>query len=70
MTTVDSPKLTAAKRLIDAAKVQGFAFQRIAPGPDGPCSASGISPSIRTGSTSAGSLTVSLAWRESRNKTD
>jgi hypothetical protein len=32
----DSPELAAAKRLLDAAKVQGFTFARIAPGPDGP----------------------------------
>jgi hypothetical protein len=32
----DSPDLAAAKRLLDAAKLQGFSFQRIAPGPDGP----------------------------------
>jgi len=32
----DSPDLTAAKRLLDAAKSQGFTFQRITPGPDGP----------------------------------
>jgi hypothetical protein len=32
----DSPRLAAAKRLLDAAKDAGFAFQRIAPGPDGP----------------------------------
>jgi len=32
----DSPDLAAAKRLLDAAKDQGFTFQRIAPGPDGP----------------------------------
>jgi hypothetical protein len=32
----DSPDLAAAKRLLDAAKDQGFAFERIAPGPDGP----------------------------------
>jgi hypothetical protein len=32
----DSPELAAAKRLLDAAKDQGFTFQRIAPGPDGP----------------------------------
>jgi hypothetical protein len=32
----DSPDLAAAKRLLDAAKNQGFRFQRIAPGPDGP----------------------------------
>jgi hypothetical protein len=32
----DSPGLAAAKRLLDAAKSQGFVFQRIAPGPDGP----------------------------------
>ncbi|MDQ3764481.1 MAG: hypothetical protein M3460_23860 [Actinomycetota bacterium] len=34
--SADSPELTAAKRLLDAAKDQGFCFQRIAPGPDGP----------------------------------
>jgi hypothetical protein len=32
----DSPELTAAKLLLDAAKYQGFCFKRIAPGPDGP----------------------------------
>lgn len=32
----DSPELAAAKQLLDAAKDQGFRFQRIAPGPDGP----------------------------------
>lgn len=31
-----SPDLAAAKRLLDAAKDQGFRFERIAPGPDGP----------------------------------
>lgn len=36
MLGVDDPELTAAKRLLDAAKSQGFTFQRIAPGPDGP----------------------------------
>jgi hypothetical protein len=35
-TTAESPQLVAAKRLLDLAKNQGFAFQRIAPGPDGP----------------------------------
>jgi hypothetical protein len=34
--SADSPDLAAAKRLLDAAKHQGFRFQRIAPGPDGP----------------------------------
>jgi hypothetical protein len=34
--SADSPELAAAKRLLDAAKDQGFCFQRIAPGPDGP----------------------------------
>jgi hypothetical protein len=33
---VDSPDLAAAKRLLDAAKDAGFAFQRIAPGEDAP----------------------------------
>jgi hypothetical protein len=33
--SADSPDLVAAKRLLDAAKDQGFRFQRIAPGPDG-----------------------------------
>lgn len=32
----DSPDLVAAKRLLDLAKDLGFAFQRIAPGEDGP----------------------------------
>lgn len=32
----ESPELAAAKRLLDHAKDRGFAFQRIAPGPDGP----------------------------------
>ncbi len=32
----DSPDVAAAKRLLDLAKEQGFAFQRIAPGEDGP----------------------------------
>jgi hypothetical protein len=32
----DSPEVTAAKRLLDTAKNQGFAFTRIAPGEDGP----------------------------------
>jgi hypothetical protein len=31
----DSPDLVAAKRLLDAAKDRGFAFERIAPGEDG-----------------------------------
>jgi hypothetical protein len=36
MSGADGPELTAAKQLLDAAKSQGFSFQRIAPGPDGP----------------------------------
>jgi hypothetical protein len=32
----DGPELAAAKRLLDTAKDQGFTFQRIGPGPDGP----------------------------------
>jgi hypothetical protein len=32
----DGPELAAAKRLLDLAKDQGFVFQRIAPGEDGP----------------------------------
>jgi hypothetical protein len=32
----DTPDLTAAKRLLDLAKREGFTFQRIAPGQDGP----------------------------------
>jgi hypothetical protein len=31
----DSPDLAAAKRLLDAVKSDGFAFERIAPGEDG-----------------------------------
>lgn len=36
MTKSDNPELAAAKRLLDIAKSRGFAFERIAPGPDGP----------------------------------
>src|SRR3712207_5468420 len=36
MAMADSPELAAGKRLLDAAKDRGFAFERIAPGPDGP----------------------------------
>jgi hypothetical protein len=32
----DGPELRAAKQLMDLAKSQGFAFQRVAPGTDGP----------------------------------
>jgi hypothetical protein len=32
----DSTELAAAKRLLDLARSQGFTFQRILPGPDGP----------------------------------
>lgn len=32
----DSPDLQAAKRLLDLAKMRGFAFERIALGEDGP----------------------------------
>lgn len=32
----DGPELAAAKRLLDLARDQGFVFQRIAPGEDGP----------------------------------
>jgi|SRR6185437_7290566 hypothetical protein len=35
MPGTDGPQLAAAKRLLDAAKDAGFAFVRIAPGPDG-----------------------------------
>lgn len=35
-TMADSPELVAAKRLLDVAKNDGFAFERIAPGEDGP----------------------------------
>lgn len=35
-TTADGPELRAAKRLLDLATSQGFAFQRVAPGEDGP----------------------------------
>ncbi len=35
-TMADSPELMAAKRLLDVAKNDGFAFERIAPGEDGP----------------------------------
>ena len=36
METVDSPEVVIAKRLLDHAKLNGFTFQRAAPGADGP----------------------------------
>ena len=36
MTKADGPELAAGKRLLDMAKSRGFAFERIALGPDGP----------------------------------
>ena len=33
---VDSPDVVIAKRLLDHAKLRGFAFRRAAPGEDGP----------------------------------
>src|ERR671932_434264 len=33
---LDGPDVTAAKQLLDAAKREGFAFHRVAPGEDGP----------------------------------
>ncbi|MGH3925798.1 MAG: hypothetical protein ACREYC_13465 [Gammaproteobacteria bacterium] len=36
MTNADGPDVAAAKRLLDLAKSRGFAFERIAPGLDGP----------------------------------
>jgi hypothetical protein len=32
----DSPDVVTAKRLLDAARSEGFSFHRVAPGPDGP----------------------------------
>lgn len=32
----ESPDLVAGKRLLDIAKLHGFQFQRVTPGPDGP----------------------------------
>jgi hypothetical protein len=32
----DSPEVAAAKRLLDRARDSGFAFERVAPGEDGP----------------------------------
>jgi hypothetical protein len=34
--SAEGPQLRAAKRLLDLAKRQGFAFHRLAPGEDGP----------------------------------
>ena len=43
----DGPELAAAKRLLDLAKGQGFVFQRIAPGEDGPLLGVRESPEYR-----------------------
>jgi hypothetical protein len=51
----DSPELVAAKRLLDVAKNDGFAFERIAPGEDGPLRGVRETPSGETRSTWLGS---------------
>ncbi|HET9255288.1 MAG TPA: hypothetical protein VFO16_08815 [Pseudonocardiaceae bacterium] len=43
----EGPELVAAKRLLDLAKAQGFSFQRIAPGEDGPLLGVRESPEFR-----------------------
>jgi hypothetical protein len=43
----DGPELTAAKRLVDLARDQGFVFQRVAPGEDGPLLGVRESPEYR-----------------------
>lgn len=50
-----SPELAAAMRLLDQAKAQGFRFERVIPGPDGPLL--GVRRPSTTGTpfTSAGS---------------
>lgn len=40
----DSPKVVTAKRLVDLVKREGFAFERIAPGEDGPLLGRRVSP--------------------------
>lgn len=51
----DSPELVAAKRLLDVAKNDGFAVERIAPGADGPLRGVRETPSGETRSTWLGS---------------
>lgn len=43
----EGTELRTATRLLDLAKNQGFAFQRIAPGPDGPLFARRETPAYR-----------------------
>jgi len=43
----EGTELRTAKRLLDLAQNQGFAFQRIAPGPDGPLFARRETPDYR-----------------------
>lgn len=43
----DGPELAAAKRLLDLARDQGFVFQRVAPGEDGPLLGVRESPEYR-----------------------
>lgn len=47
MPSPDGPEVTAAKRLLDAAKRAGFAFQRVAPGEDSPLIGVRESPTYR-----------------------
>ena len=43
----ESPFLAAAMRLLDAAKAQGFTFERVAPGEDGPLWGERVTPDYR-----------------------
>lgn len=45
--SADGPELAAAKRLLDRARDQGFSFQRLAPGEDGPLLGVRESPQYR-----------------------
>lgn len=55
MTAISSPDLATAMRLMDAAKNQGFRFERVSPGPDGPLRAVREPSGSGTWSTSVGS---------------
>ncbi len=60
----DSPDMVLAKRLLDDAKLRGFAFRRIAPGEDGPLVGRRVSGDWEDLIHIAGFSRDCFAWRQ------
>lgn len=60
----ESPDLVTAKRLLDQAKLRGFQFRRIAPGPDGSLEGTRCAGGWRDTVHLGGFSSDCYAWRE------